>query len=124
MSEVLRFFNIFRVERDGNTLIVVPQEESLAFRDSALRKELNALHDLLTKPQIENLIIDLGHSSSCGATLMGAIITLGVTVRDSGGKGVLCNASEEMYDALRIMRATSLLHYYKTREEALKAFEG
>jgi anti-anti-sigma regulatory factor len=124
MIEFRKFFQILEIQSENDTLIVIPRGGSLGIRDSELRKELNILHKLFDKPEHVNLVVDLGRSPEFGATMVGAIITLGVNVRDHGGRAVMCNASEDVRKALLIMRVDKLLPYFNSREEALKSLHS
>ena len=111
----------FRFERDGATLIVSLQGDSLNTEESALEREIDNLHKVLDEPQMKNIVVDIGNLAFFGSIIIGAIMALCQRAMSNGGQAVLCDASEGMRDVIRIMKLESVLPYYQTREEALKS---
>ena len=59
----------FAYEREGDTLIVSLKRDSLSTEESALEREIDTLHEELDKPEVTNLVVDIGPEPSA---LMGA----------------------------------------------------
>ena len=110
---------VFLVERQGEILIVAPSRDAMGLVESNLRTELNALHELVEGQEIRHLVVDLGSSSFFDSLILGAVTVLGQRVRDRGGKAVLCNAHEEMYEVLQIIRFDTILPYFRSPSAAL-----
>jgi anti-anti-sigma factor len=112
---------VFEVERQGATLIVIPKGETLGTSEWGLEKEISGLHELLSDPKVANLVVDVGSAPYFGSMVIGTIMALCKKVCDRGGQAVLCNASQGMYDAIKTMKLDTVVPYYPTREEALRA---
>jgi len=117
---VARELTAFKVEQQKNTLIIVPQGDSLGIQEMELESEINQLHKILDEPGLVNLVVDVGSAPYFGSIVIGAIMALCLKARDQGGLAVLCNASPAMLDVIKIMKLDSLLPYYSTREEAVR----
>ncbi len=115
---------IFRVERDAETLILIPQANGFGFRYSDLQVESNVVRRLLDQTGVVNLVVDLGLLDYFGSEFIGAIIGLARHVSDVGGRAVLCNASERMLEVLETMKLAKLWPYFATREAALESLES
>ena len=111
----------FRYERDGATLIVSLQGDSLNTEESALEREIDTLHKVLDEPEIKHVVVDIGSLPFFGSIIIGAIMALCQKAISRGGKAALCDASDGMRDVIRIMKLDTVLPYYQTREEALKS---
>lgn len=122
-TAVARELTAFKVEQQKNTLIVVPQGDSLGIQEMELENEINQLHKMLDEPGVVNLVVDVGSAPYFGSIVIGAIMALCIKSRDNGGLAVLCNASPAMHDVIKIMKLDSLLPYYSTREEALRSVQ-
>jgi anti-anti-sigma factor len=109
---------IFRVRRQQDTFVVSPQGEAPGFRTAALEAELNRLLKQLDDPQPVNLIVDLGGTNYYGSAMIGAIFELRRKVLGGGGRAVLCHASEDMLDILRVLKLDREWPYVATRAEA------
>lgn len=115
---------VFTFERQGNTLIVIPKGESLGTSEWGLEKEIDGLYRMLSDRKTVNLVVDVGSAPYFGSMIIGTIIALCKKVSDEGGRAVLCNASQGMYDAIRTMKLDTVVPYYRTRQEALQAVQG
>jgi anti-anti-sigma factor len=112
---------VFEVERQGNTLIVIPKGETLGASEGGLEREIDSLYRMLSDPKTVNLVVDVGSAPYFGSMIIGTIITLCKKVSDEGGQAVLCNASPGMYDAIKTMKLDTVVPYYATRAEAVQA---
>ena len=108
-------------ERDGETLIVTPQGDSLSVEERVLKQEIDALHKLFDDPSLQNVVVDIGGTPYLGSLILGALIALCKRISDRGGRSALCNASEGMSESLQIMRIDTIIPCFATREEALAA---
>jgi anti-anti-sigma factor len=118
---MLRKNRVFPMEQVGDVLIVSPTSDSLAVEETQLVREINSLHDAVTKAGVRHLVIDLGGAPYFGSLVLGAIIALTGKVRSLGGRPALCAAKAGVHDALEITRVLDVVPYYQTREEALAA---
>ena len=119
-----RFHKIFPAELSGDTLIVRPQGDAAGFRQSDLPMELHTLLALVDEPQVDNLLIDFGRADYFGSVVIGAIHSLGVKVRNAGGRVGICDTSDEMLETLRILKLDAIWTKFDSVKAALKAFKG
>jgi anti-anti-sigma factor len=117
----LRSPKVFQYERQDDTLIVIPNGDSLQVLESDLRREVDALHKLMDTPGLVNVVVDVGNAPHCGSIVIGAIMALCKKANNRGGLAAFCNASDGMLDMLQIMKIDSVMPYYPTRREALDA---
>ena len=116
-----RGMGFFHVEHAGNTLIVLPQGDTLGILEAHLKDEIAALYRLLDDPAVVNLVVDFGTAPYFGSIVIGAILGLCKRASDAGGRAVLCNASEAMYEAIKTMKLEMVYPYFPTRPQALEA---
>ncbi len=114
----------FTSERQGKTLIISPEGDSLSFEESDIKRSLDQLHHLLDEPEISNLIVDVGSAPYLGSIIVGAIMVLCKKASDNGGKTAFCNASPSVLDSIQLMRLDSVIPYFATREEAMTQVEA
>ena len=115
--------NVFRVETEGDTLIVVPQGDASGFRYNDVHIETNASLRLLDNPALKNLVVDLGSVQVLGSIIITSIIKLARKAQNVGGGAAFCNASQPMLEVLETMNFGRLWPYFPTREEAIRSFE-
>lgn len=115
---------IFRIEGDGDTLIVIPVIDGCGFRYAQLQTESNSLRRKFELGEFKNLLMDLAHLHYFGSELIGVMISLARKATDGGGKAAMCCGSEKMLDVLKNMRLLKLWPYFNTRDEALRSFES
>jgi len=118
------FHKVFKIERDGSTLILIPQDNQSGFRRADLQTESNSVRRIVDEAGTVDLVVDLGQLDFFGSELIGAIIRIARHVCDCGGRAAMCNASEKMRDVLETMNLSKLWPYFATREEALKSFQA
>lgn len=115
--------NVFRVESEGETLIVCPTGDTIGFQESDVAQAVEQLHEKFSAPGTVNLVVDLGQVTYLGSIMIGSIIALCKRAVDGGGQAVLCNASNGMFDALQIMKLDTVFPYFQTREAALNSLK-
>jgi anti-anti-sigma factor len=117
----MRPSKVFQYERQDDTLVVIPNGDSLQVLESDLRREVDALHKLMDSPGLVNVVVDVGNAPHYGSLVIGAIMALCKKANNRGGLAAFCNASEGMLDMLQIMKIDSVMPYHPTRREALEA---
>ncbi|MGH7200425.1 MAG: STAS domain-containing protein [Planctomycetaceae bacterium] len=115
---------VFETQRVGDTLVLSPRGDSLGVEERELRNEIDALHQLIQKPDVVHLVVDVGSAAYFSSLVIGAVMALCQRVHEAGGRAVWCNASPGMYDVLQIMKLDTVMPYYRTREEALAAIRS
>ncbi|MGE3313829.1 MAG: FHA domain-containing protein [Planctomycetaceae bacterium] len=112
---------VFHIEREPETLVVLPNLSPGTFRYTKLHSEANSLRLKLNDPDIRHLIIDFQRMNYIGAEAIGAIIKLARQATDAGGNVAFCRISAEVRMVLNDMGLLRLWPDFKTREEAVSS---
>ncbi len=112
---------VFRLERDGNVLIVVPQGDASGFRYNDVHQESNATLQVLDDPSLSNVVIDFKSELILGSIILSVLIKVCRKAGAKGGKAAFCNASADMLEVLATMNLTKLWSHYPSRAEAIDA---
>ena len=115
---------VFKVEREGETLIIMPQGAALKFQYQKVHLESNYLIRILDEPEIRNAVVDLGSVNYVDSIIISAILRVLTKTRQAGGKAVFCNASDDMQDVLKCIKIGKLWPLYASREEALQSMRA
>ena len=115
---------IFPYQRDGQIVIVKPSGDTLAVQERQLKKEIEAIHDVIDQTDCLHLGVDLSGSSYFGSVVIGAMMALCGKTKNKNGKAALCNATEGVKDSIQIMKLDAAVPYYATLEEALAYVKG
>ena len=119
-----RLNKILIVERDGDTLILVPRDKEGQFRMVDLHTESNAVRRLLDEPGVSNLVIDFGNLNYAGSEFIGTLVGLLRHANYGGGKAAMCNASGGVLDMVNRMHLAGIAPYFTTRDEALESLRS
>jgi anti-anti-sigma regulatory factor len=112
--------SLFEVSHRASTLIIAPQVQGRAFEYVKLHAESTALRRKLEHPEIEKVVLDLGHVDSHGAEVIGVIVDLAHTITVRGGTAVLCNVAQKLHHTLHRMHLDELWPIVESREDALR----
>ena len=112
---------VFRLIRDDNVLIVVPQGDAIGFRYNDVHQESNATLQILDDATLQHVVIDYGCEQVLGSIIISVIIKVCRKVGLKGGRAVFCNASPDMQEVLQTMNLVKLWKYHPTRAEAIAA---
>ena len=110
---------VFKVERDGDTLIVLPQGPALHFQHKEVHLESNALYRLLDDRALKHVIIDLQDVDYVDSVIISSILRCLTKTKQKRGKSVFCNVSENMSELLKCIRIGKLWATFDTRDAAL-----
>jgi|SRR5579871_3035291 len=111
--------SIFKIEGEGDTLILIVQAAAAGLDIQKLQLESNALKRKFETGLFKNLIVDLGDVHYFGSELIGALIRTGRTCTDRRGKVAFCSPSAQMLEVLESMRLNKLWPILPNRAEAL-----
>ena len=120
MSDVMK---VFRVERSGDTTIVVPQGITAEFRYFEVHTESNTVIKQLDQHGVDKLVVDLAELEKIDAVIVDSIIRMVRRVTNRGGKATICGASDSALKTLRSMRLDTLWPYFLSRAEALQSLQ-
>ncbi len=112
---------IFRIERDGSTLVVIPQGDALRFRYVDVHLEANALERESSAPDIRLLLIDLRDVTVIGSIMLDALVKLARNATNGGRHAAFCNASKEMQEILETTKLATVWPLYDSRVSAMTA---
>jgi anti-anti-sigma factor len=112
--------SVFKIEADGETLIVVPVVDNCGFRYQQLHVEANSLQRKFETKQFVNLVVDLSSLNYFGSELIGVLIRLARAVTNGNGRAAFCGPSPKMLEVLEGMRLTKLWPIFASREDATK----
>ena len=110
---------IFKLERDDEVLIVIPQGDASGFRYQDVHHESNMTLEVLDDPTLRHVIVDIGSEHLLGSIMISVVIKICRKIGTRGGKAALCNANPDMLEVLRTMNLERLWPYCPTREDAL-----
>jgi len=117
---MLKHLNIFDVRQDGNVLVVTPKVDAGSFRYHELHREANSVRDLLIKPDVQHLVLNLSQLQYFGSEFIGSLVSMAREVRNRRGKALICEANPTMLDVLKNMSLFKLWPYFETEPEALE----
>jgi len=111
----------FEIEREGETLILIPVTNlgELAFQ--AMEAEADDILDLLVHSCLKNVVVDFHRTDYFGTTVLGYCLKLWRQVRNRGGHMAFCNVSDHEREILQCTKLDSLWAICGSREEALQA---
>ncbi len=113
--------NVFHIERNGATLLVVPRCNISSLATEDVQPELQTVLALAASNDVKDVVIDLDEVPHFGSEMLGAIHMIWKRVRVDGGKLVVCNVSRVGREILRIAKFDLIWPIYETRSEALAA---
>jgi anti-anti-sigma factor len=112
---------VFQVERDGSTLIILPQGPALQFSHQEVHLETNALYRLLDERDLRNVVVDLHCVDYVDSVIISSILRCLTKTKQKRGKAFFCNASENMTQLLKTIKIGKLWPSFDTREDAVAA---
>ena len=112
---------VFRLERDGNVLIVIPQGDASGFRYRDVHQESNTTLEVLDDPSLAHVVVDFTSEQMLGSIIISVVIKVCRKAGGKGGKAAFCNASPDMLEVLQTMNLTRLWTHYPSRGEAIVA---
>lgn len=124
LRPAVQFHKVFKVEQEGETVVVIPQGHPIAFRYNEIHVEANAVIRLLDDAGLKNVVLDFSVADYASSMILGAMIRMARKVTNEGGQAVMCHANENMLDILTTMNLIKLWPYYATREEAVAAISA
>ncbi len=115
---------IIEVEREGDTLVLTPQEDLRELEYREIVSEGEELLWLVEDPSIKNVVVDLGRTDYFGSTALGLLAQLRQRMRARGGRMALCHVSPHEAEILAITRLAGFWSIHLTLEEALAAVKA
>lgn len=113
--------DIFRVEHDGSTLLIVPQRDLGSLAELELESELGGVLKAFEGSSVKHVAVDFQHVPYFGSTMVSILIRLRKLSRRRGGQMGLCNLSEPESQVLKVMKLESMWPSFTSRHECLTA---
>lgn len=121
---MLKHLNIFDVRQEGNVLVVSPKVDAGSFRYHELHREANSVRDLLSRPDIQHLVLNLSQLQYFGSEFIGSLVSMAREVRNRRGKALICEANPTMLDVLKNMSLFKLWPYFESESAALEHLQS
>lgn len=118
-SSTMQHLNIFRVEMNGDVLVVTPAGDASTFRYQDLHQEANTVRGEIARRGTKYIVIDISEMEYFGSEFIGALVSMLRETRLRGGKGGFCSANGPMLNVLQNMSLFKLWPYFETLDEAL-----
>jgi anti-anti-sigma factor len=112
---------IFEVEREGDTIVVVPAVDLREFDYQRIEDGARRIFQLLNSTDIKNVVMDFYKTDYYGSTALGFFLRLWKRVRHEGGWMAFCNVSAHEKDILQVTQLDRLWPICPSRAEALEA---
>jgi len=111
----------FQVDTEESTVIVIPAGDLEDFRYRDVHNDVGRINDLLTRPEFENVVIDLQWKFHGGMVL---IETMTAFCRAARNRSAHCRVSEEMAARLADLKLLGLWPVFSSLEDALASFRA
>ncbi len=112
--------DVFALELDVDTLIVIPLRDLGSFVGDEVGTELAGALEHLGRPAVKHVIVDLREISYFGSTMLGAINKLWKTAGQSGGRLAICNADARQREILGVTKLDTVWPIHESRAESLR----
>ncbi len=113
--------DLFRIERHGDALVVIPSPAAEALGWGSVESAAELLLDPIREDQLPLVVFDLGQLNYFGSIFMALLLRCHKLVRSQGGELVIAEAGDTARELLRLTSLDTLWAIYDTREEALEA---
>lgn len=110
----------FLVERDDDTLIVVPVRDLGSFAEEDIQDELAEAIRRFQNPEVRHVVVDFENIVYFGSTMLSAINKLWKTSRQAGGKLALCHLTPRQREVLDVTKLNTVWPICDDREDAVR----
>jgi anti-anti-sigma factor len=110
-----------RIDREGDSLVVVPLFTFASFTEADLVAEWRAVQEQLDAPDVKNVVVDLGEIPYFGSTVLEWMVQMWKRAKAKGGKLATCNCSQVGQEVLRAARFDTLWSSFANRDEAIQS---
>ncbi len=113
--------NVFRIERNGSTLVLTPRCNISSLATENMQPELQTLQAIVACDDVKDVVVDFDEVPHFGSEMLGAIHMIWKRIRADGGKLVICNVSRVGREILQVAKFDLIWPIYESRSEALAA---
>jgi anti-anti-sigma factor len=111
--------DLFDLEQQGDTVIIVPAIDMREFEYQRILSEAKQVFELIESGRIKNVVMDFARTDYYGSTALGFFLKLWKRVTSRGGRMAFCNISAHERKILEVTRLHRLWPIYASRKEAL-----
>jgi len=115
---------IFEIEQQGDTIIVVPTVDLRELDCQRIVTGGKDIFDLLNESGTKNVVLDFHKTDYYGSTALGFFMRLWKRVRGLDGRMAFCNLSEHEKEILRLTKLDHLWPLCSSIQEALDVVRG
>lgn len=112
---------IFIREVQGIALILCPHSPLNTLNEAEITAETLELLEVINHSPAANLIVDLQQEEYLVSAFLGAVVRLWKRVGERGGRLVMCNVSDKVFQILRATKLHTSWPIHGSREDALHA---
>lgn len=112
---------IFRTERKGATLVLVPLVNVSSLAAEHVQRELNEILGLIERREVASCVIDFEEIEFFGSEMLAVIQMIWKRSKNGGGRMAVCGICELGREVIHVAKFDLLWPIYDTREEALAA---
>jgi anti-anti-sigma factor len=123
-ATVNRMGSIFEVQRQGDTIIVVPTTDLRELDYQRIEEGAKDVLDLVNGSAFKNVVLDFQRTDYYGSTALGFFLKLWKRVRERNGHLAFCNVSAHEQEILRVTNLDRLWPICSSRSDALAAVRG
>src|SRR5688572_15485293 len=109
----------FRIERHGDTAVVVPSSEVESLQWELIEQAAELLLGPISRMKNPSVVIDLSEVEFFGSVFLSLLLRTWKSVFQNGGTMVLCGVSKRARELLKLTALDTLWAIYDTRDEAL-----
>ncbi|MEW4489756.1 FHA domain-containing protein [Thalassoglobus sp. JC818] len=110
---------IFKTERVGDTMIVVPIGDSQTYFYQDIHTEASRVKDAINRQGTKNVVIDFSQVEAIGHIMVESLVQF-CRMGAASGKSALCGCNVSTYEMLKTTRMLQIWDHYQTRSDALQ----
>lgn len=115
---VTRQNKIFRTQRVGDTLVVMPLGDSQTYFYQNIHIEAGRVIESIARLGTKHVVIDFSEAEAVGHIIVESLVQF---CRAASGKAALCGCTVSTYEMLKTTKILQIWDHYRTRDEALQA---
>jgi anti-anti-sigma factor len=112
---------IFQIERQDDTIIVIPVRDLNEFEFERIEAAAGPVMRFLEDDHVKNVVVDFHRVDYFGSTALGFFFKIWKRVRTKNGQMALCNVSEHQKEILKVTMLDTLWRICASRDDALQA---
>jgi anti-anti-sigma factor len=121
---VIEMEKIFTIERTGEAVVVVPQDDLRELAFQQIETEANEILEALEVASSKKVVLDFHKTDYFGSAALGFFMKLWLWLRRHNGQMALCNLSAHETEVLQITKLDRLWSIFASRKDAQEALRG